>query len=143
MPWMISLQIGKKKMKNWMKVLPLLVLLCSGNAYAEISEQQEKAEEEGLFYWANKPVSCSSGEKIVEMMAEVGESPTIWMEGVVGFPNGTLTESRFVAINSESTPPTWTIIEFTDGGSQGCILGHGTGKVNLGKVLLNKPRLQT
>ena len=97
-----------------------------------------------MFYWANKPVSCSSGEKVVEMMAEVGESPTIWMEGVVGFPNGTLTESRFVvAINADSSPPTWTIIEFTDGGSQGCILGHGTGKVNLGKVLLNKPRLET
>tara|TARA_Y100000114_G_scaffold43241_1_gene38697 strand:- start:300 stop:662 length:363 start_codon:yes stop_codon:yes gene_type:complete len=120
------------------------VLLCSGNAYAEISEQQKEAEEKGMFYWANKPVSCSSGEKVVEMMAEVGESPTIWMEGVVGFPNGTLTESRFVvAINADSSPPTWTIIEFTDGGSQGCILGHGTGKVNLGKVLLNKPRLQT
>ena len=28
-----------------MKVLPLLVLLCSGNAYAEISEEQKEAEE--------------------------------------------------------------------------------------------------
>ena len=43
-------------------------VLCSGNAYAEISEEQKEAEEKGLFYWANKPVSCSSGEKIVEMM---------------------------------------------------------------------------
>ena len=68
MQWMISLQIGKKKMKNWMKVLPLLVLLCSGNAYAEISEEQKEAEEKGMFYWANKPVSCSSGEKIIEMI---------------------------------------------------------------------------
>ena len=129
-------------MKNLMKVLPLLGLLCSGVALAQ--ETQEEKEEEGVFYWATKPVSCTGGDKVIELMQEHNESPTIWMEGLVGHPNGTLTQSRFVvAVNPESNPPTWTIIEFTDGGTQGCILGHGTGKINLGKVLLNKPRLET
>ena len=39
-------------MKNWMKVLPLLVILFSGSAYAEISKEQEEAERKGEFYWA-------------------------------------------------------------------------------------------
>lgn len=127
-------------MKNWMKVLPLSVLLYSGVAIAQTTgPTQEEAEEQGLFYWAQKPVSCSSGDKIVEMMTEVGESPTIWMEGLVGFPNGAMTMSKFVvAINPTTTPPTWTLIEFTDGGSQGCILGHGQGNINIGQVQMQK-----
>ena len=127
-------------MKNWIKVLPLSVLLYSGVAIAQTTgPTQEEAEEQGLFYWAQKPVSCSSGDKIVEMMTEVGESPTIWMEGLVGFPNGAMTMSKFVvAINPTTTPPTWTLIEFTDGGSQGCILGHGQGNINIGQVQMQK-----
>jgi len=123
-----------------MKVLPLSVLLYSGVAIAQTTgPTQEEAEEQGLFYWAQKPVSCSSGDKIVEMMTEVGESPTIWMEGLVGFPNGAMTMSKFVvAINPTTTPPTWTLIEFTDGGSQGCILGHGQGNINIGQVQMQK-----
>tara|TARA_B100001113_G_scaffold186553_1_gene152841 strand:- start:615 stop:977 length:363 start_codon:yes stop_codon:yes gene_type:complete len=116
------------------------VLLYSGVAIAQTTgPTQEEAEEQGLFYWAQKPVSCSSGDKIVEMMTEVGESPTIWMEGLVGFPNGAMTMSKFVvAINPTTTPPTWTLIEFTDGGSQGCILGHGQGNINIGQVQMQK-----
>ena len=38
----------EKKMKNWMKVLPLLVLLCSGNAYAEISEEQKRQKKRNV-----------------------------------------------------------------------------------------------
>ena len=133
-------------MKNWMKVLPLSALLFSATivntnaSLAQETTEQEKAEEQGLFYWAQKPVSCTSGEKIVEIMSEYGESPTIWMEGTVGHPTGVLTQSRFViAMNQKAKPVTWTIIEFTDGGTQGCILGHGTGKINIGQLLL-EPR---
>ena len=133
-------------MKNWMKVLPLSALLFSAtivNTNASLAQEmteQEKAEEQGLFYWAQKPVSCTSGEEMVEMMEKYGESPTIWMEGMVGHPNGVITQSRFViAMNQKVKPVTWTMIEFTDGGTQGCILGHGTGKINIGQLLL-QPR---
>jgi len=133
-------------MKNWMKVLPLSALLFSAtivNTNASLAQEmteQEKADEQGLFYWAQKPVSCTSGEKVIEMMKEYGESPTIWMEGMVGHPNGVITQSRFViAMNQEAKPVTWTMIEFTDNGTQGCILGHGKGKINIGELLL-QPR---
>ncbi len=125
-------------MKNLMKVLPLLVLLSSGSAYAEITEQQKEAERKGEFYWASKPVSCTSGDKIIELMKQHNETPTIWMQGLVGHPNGTMTESRFVvAMNANANPITWTLLEFTDNGTQGCVLGHGTGNINLG--LLQEP----
>ena len=113
----------------------LSALLFSGSAYAEVTQQQKDAEEQGLFYWAQKPVSCTSGEKVVELMKRYNETPTIWMNGIVGLPNGTRSESKFViAMNRNANPITWTIIEFTDGGSQGCILGHGTGSINLGVI---------
>ncbi len=122
-------------MKNLMKALTLSALLFSGSAYAEVTQQQKDAEEQGLFYWAQKPVSCTSGEKVVELMKRYNETPTIWMNGIVGLPNGTRSESKFViAMNRNANPITWTIIEFTDGGSQGCILGHGTGNINLGVI---------
>lgn len=122
-------------MKNLMKALTLSALLFSGSAYAEVTQQQKDAEEQGLFYWAQKPVSCTSGEKVVELMKRYNETPTIWMNGIVGLPNGTRSESKFViAMNRNANPITWTIIEFTDGGSQGCILGHGTGSINLGVI---------
>lgn len=122
-------------MKNLMRALTLSALLFSGSAYAEVTQQQKDAEEQGLFYWAQKPVSCTSGEKVVELMKQYNEAPTIWMEGIVGLPNGTRSESKFViAMNRNANPITWTIIEFTDGGSQGCILGHGTGNINLGVI---------
>ena len=48
-------------------------------------------------------------------------------------PNGTMTESKFVvAMNADANPITWTFLEFTDNGTQGCVLGHGTGNINLG-----------
>ena len=120
-------------MKNLMKALPLLVILFSGSAYAEISKEQEEAERKGEFYWATKPVTCTSGDKIIELMKQHGETPTIWMQGLVGHPNGTMTESRFVvAMNTDANPVTWTLLEFTDNGTQGCVLGHGTGNINLG-----------
>ena len=122
-------------MKNLMKALTLSALLFSGSAYAEVTQQQKDAEEQGLFYWAQKPVSCTSGEKVVELMKRYNETPTIWMNGIVGLPNGTRSESKFViAMNRNANPITWTIIEFTDGGSQGCILGHGTGNINLSVI---------
>ena len=63
-----------------------------------------------------------------------------WMDGMVGHPTGVITQSRFViAMNQKVKPVTWTMIEFTDGGTQGCIIGHGTGKINIGQVLL-QPR---
>tara|TARA_B100001057_G_scaffold213242_2_gene213593 strand:+ start:3136 stop:3510 length:375 start_codon:yes stop_codon:yes gene_type:complete len=120
-----------------MKVLPLLGLLCSGVALAQ--ETQEEKEEKGEWYWAAKPVSCTGGDKVIELMQEHNENPTIWMEGLVGNPNGTLTESKFViAVNPESNPPTWTLIEFTNGGVQGCILGHGEGSINIGQVKMQR-----
>ena len=119
-------------MKKLMKALTLSALLFSGSAYAEVSQEQKEAEEKGLYYWANKPVTCSSAEKVIELMESTGENPTIWMEGLVGFPNGSLQQSRFViAVNPNANPTTWTIIEFTDGGTQGCVLGHGQGNINI------------
>ena len=68
-------------------------------------------------------------------MKQYNETPTIWMNGIVGLPNGSRSESKFViAMNRNANPITWTIIEFTDGGSQGCILGHGTGSINLSVI---------
>ena len=119
-------------MKKLMKALTLSALLFSGSAYAEVSQEQKEAEEKGLYYWANKPVTCSSAEKVIELMESTGEKPTIWMEGLVGFPNGSLQQSRFViAVNPNANPTTWTIIEFTDGATQGCVLGHGQGNINI------------
>ena len=118
-----------------MKALTLSALLFSGAAIAEEKDAQTELEKQGIFYWAQKPVSCTSGEKVVELMKQYNETPTIWMNGIVGLPNGTRSESKFViAMNRNANPITWTIIEFTDGGSQGCILGHGTGNINLGVI---------
>ena len=76
-----------------------------------------------MFYWAHKPVSCSSGS-VVELMKKQGENPTIWMEGVTGLPSGQFNQSKFViAINPNSDPVTWTIIEFVDGGNKVVFLG--------------------
>ena len=122
-------------MKNLMKALTLSALLFSGAAIAEEKDAQTELEKQGIFYWAQKPVSCTSGEKVVELMKQYNETPTIWMNGIVGLPNGSRSESKFViAMNRNANPITWTIIEFTDGGSQGCILGHGTGSINLGVI---------
>ena len=122
-------------MKNLMKALTLSALLFSGAAIAEEKDAQTELEKQGIFYWAQKPVSCTSGEKVVELMKQYNETPTIWMNGIVGLPNGSRSESKFViAMNQNANPVTWTIIEFTDGGSQGCILGHGTGSINLSVI---------
>ena len=79
-----------------MKVLPLLVILFSGSAYAEISKEQDRTRRKGEFYWANKPVTCTSGDKIIELMKQHNETPTIWMEGIVGHPNGTMTNQNLL-----------------------------------------------
>ena len=40
--------------------------------------------------------------------------------------------SKFViAVNPKANPTTWTLIEFTDRGSQGCVLGWGVGNINI------------
>ena len=118
-----------------MKALTLSALLFSGAAIAEEKDAQTELEKQGIFYWAQKPVSCTSGEKVVELMKQYNETPTIWMNGIVGLPNGSRSESKFViAMNQNANPVTWTIIEFTDGGSQGCILGHGIGNINLSVI---------
>ena len=109
-----------------MKALTLLVLLSSGAAIAEEKDAQTELEKQGMFYWAQKPAQCSSSEAVVEQMKKHGESPTVWMEGITGFPNGSFNESKFViAINPDANPVTWTLIEFVDSGKQACILGFG------------------
>jgi len=134
-------------MKKLMKALPLLVLLSSVVAYAEdpiIQEErnkesntQQQFDEEGIFYWAHKPIQCSGSEAIIDMMKQHGELPTIWMNGMTGLPDGRLQGSRFVVtMNVNVTPVTWTLIEFIDGQNQACILGFGKGDINIS--LLNE-----
>ena len=116
-----------------MKALTLLVLLSSGAAIAEEKDAQTELEKQGMFYWAQKPAQCSSSEAVVEQMKKHGETPTVWMEGITGFPNGSFNESKFViAVNPKANPVTWTLIEFVDSGKQACILGFGQGMINIG-----------
>ena len=126
-------------MKNWMKALMLSALLFSGSAIAEEKDTQTELEEQGLYYWAHKPAQCSSGSAVIELMKRQGENPTIWMEGVTGLPSGQFNQSKFViAINPNSDPVTWTLIEFVDGGNQACILGFGRGAINIGQIPLKE-----
>ena len=122
-------------MKNWMKALTLSALLFSGSAIAQEDDAQKKLEEQGMFYWAQKPAQCSSMENMVELMKKHGENPTVWMEGITGFPNGQVNNSKFViAINANANPVTWTLLEFVNGGEQACILGFGKGSINIGQI---------
>ena len=125
-----------------MKVLTLSALLFSGIAYAEdplIQEEnnkqpntQEQLEEQGLFYWASKPIQCSGSTAVIEQMKKHGELPTIWMNGMTGLPNGVFSPSKFViTMNVNVTPVTWTLIEFIEGQNQACILGFGKGDINM------------
>ena len=87
-------------MKNWMKALPLLVILFSGTALGQELELetnkdlQQQLEDRGQFYWATKPAQCSSSEAIVDLMKRHNENPTVWMEGITGMPNGTMQPSK-------------------------------------------------
>ena len=125
-----------------MKALTLSALLFSSAAFAEPKDlpkeeiepplTQEEREEQGMWYWAQKPLSCSSGIEMTRTMASQNEAPRVWMDGLVGMPNGTMTNSKFViAVNPKANPTTWTLIEFTDRGSQGCVLGWGVGNINI------------
>ena len=100
-------------MKQWMKVLPLSVLLFSGTALAEPKDlpkeeieppvvTQEELEEQGMYYWASKPIQCSGGPTIVQLMENNNEIPRVWMDGITGMPDGRVSESKFViAINPD------------------------------------------
>lgn len=126
-------------MKNWMKALTLSALLFSGSAIAQESDLQQELEDKNLFYWAQKPAQCSSADAVVELMKRHGENPTVWMEGITGFPNGAFNKSKFViAINHDANPITWSLIEFVDEGRQACILGFGQGAINLGNIPLKE-----
>ena len=44
-------------------------------------------------------------------------------------------QSKFViAINPNSDPVTWSLVEFVDDGKQACILGFGRGAINIGQI---------
>ena len=117
----------------------LSALLFSGSAIAQESDLQQELEDKNLFYWAQKPAQCSSADAVVDLMKRHGENPTVWMEGITGFPNGAFNKSKFViAINHEANPLTWSLIEFVDDGRQACILGFGQGAINLGNIPLKE-----
>ena len=122
-----------------MKALTLSALLFSGSAIAQESDLQQELEDKNQFYWAQKPAQCSSADAVVELMKRHGENPTVWMDGITGFPNGAFNKSKFViAINHDANPITWSLIEFVDDGKQACILGFGQGAINLGNIPLKE-----
>ena len=132
-------------MKNWMKALTLSVLLFSGSAFAQEldldtnKDRQQQLEDKGEFYWATKPAQCSSATAVVDLMKRHNENPTVWMEGITGMPNGVMQPSKFViAIDHNANPPTWTLIEFVSNGEQACILGFGSGAINIGNIPLKQ-----
>ena len=126
-------------MKNWTKALMLSALLFSGSAIAKETDAQTELEERGMFYWAQKPAQCSGSDAVIELLKRHGENPSIWMEGITGFPNGSFQGSKFViAINHDSNPVTWSLVEFVDDGKQACILGFGKGAINIGNIPLKE-----
>ena len=126
-------------MKNWTKALMLSALLFSGSAIAKEKDAQTELEEQGMFYWAQKPAQCSGSDAVIELLKRHGENPSIWMEGITGFPNGSFNKSKFViAINHDSNPVTWSLVEFVDDGQQACILGFGKGAINIGNIPLKE-----
>ena len=126
-------------MKNWTKALMLSALLFSGSAIAKEKDAQTELEEQGMFYWAQKPAQCSGSDTVIDLLKRHGENPSIWMEGITGFPNGSFNKSKFViAINHDSNPVTWSLVEFVDDGKQACILGFGKGAINIGNIPLKQ-----
>ena len=122
-----------------MKALMLSALLFSGSAIAKEKDAQTELEEQGMFYWAQKPAQCSGSDAVIELLKRHGENPSIWMEGITGFPNGSFNKSKFViAINHDSNPVTWSLVEFVDDGQQACILGFGKGAINIGNIPLKE-----
>ena len=122
-----------------MKALMLSALLFSGSAIAKEKDAQTELEERGMFYWAQKPAQCSGSDAVIELLKRHGENPSIWMEGITGFPNGSFNKSKFViAINHDSNPVTWSLVEFVDDGQQACILGFGKGAINIGNIPLKE-----
>tara|TARA_Y100000015_G_C2340346_1_gene65614 strand:+ start:227 stop:598 length:372 start_codon:yes stop_codon:yes gene_type:complete len=117
----------------------LSALLFSGSAIAKEKDAQTELEEQGMFYWAQKPAQCSGSDAVIDLLKRHGENPSIWMEGITGFPNGSFQGSKFViAINHDSNPVTWSLIEFVDDGKQACILGFGKGAINIGNIPLKE-----
>ena len=117
----------------------LSALLFSGSAIAKEKDAQTELEEQGMFYWAQKPAQCSGSDAVIELLKRHGENPSIWMEGITGFPNGSFNKSKFViAINHDSNPVTWSLVEFVDDGQQACILGFGKGAINIGNIPLKE-----
>ena len=82
-------------------------------------------------YWAHKPIQCSSQEELIERAKSEGELPTIIFNGNTMGADGTISGSRFVFATNKETE-TWTLMEFPDGGQQGCILGRGVGEITFG-----------
>ena len=122
-----------------MKALMLSALMFSGSAIAKETDTQTELEERGMFYWAQKPAQCSGSDAVIELLKRHGENPSIWMEGITGFPNGSFNKSKFViAINHDSNPVTWSLVEFVDDGKQACILGFGKGAINIGNIPLKE-----
>ena len=126
-------------MKNWMKVLMLWLLLFSGSAIAKRKRCTNRTRRTRNVYWAQKPAQCSGSDAVIELLKRHGENPSIWMEGITGFPNGSFNKSKFViAINHDANPVTWSLVEFVDDGQQGCILGFGKGAINIGNIPLKE-----
>lgn len=81
-------------------------------------------------YWATKPIQCSTQEELIDMAKGLGELPTVIFEGSTIGATGQASPSKFVISTNEKTK-TWTLMEFPDGGKQGCILGSGTGEIKI------------
>ena len=71
-------------------------------------------------------------------MKRHGENPTVWMEGITGFPNGAFNKSKFViAINHDANPITWSLLNLLMM-VDSCILGFGQGAINIGNIPLKE-----
>lgn len=83
-------------------------------------------------YWTEKPTVCALPEEVMQIAASRGEYPTIVLDGMFVLPGEvpSLVPSKWVIATNEETG-TWTLLEFPKGSNMACIIGRGSGHIEL------------
>ena len=87
--------------------------------------------------WVMKPAQCGNADTIIQSLKSAGEDPFIWMNGRSMSVEGIFLNTRFVvAMNTKTL--NWTLLEFTKDNKFACVLGSGTGTINMNTELNKK-----
>ena len=101
-----------------------VLLTLTNNSFAQEPESQYN------FQWVSKPIQCGSWEEIIKLATNFGEKPLVKMQGAHRVPERLVKVVFYITMNPETR--TWTLIEEA-GANQVCILGSGTGNIDVNR----------